>query len=60
MAEGAQRHEFAGEMPPEKKPQPKNAEKADFLDDLAQTMVLRPKKTIGLWRQDYYAPAEPT
>jgi len=34
----------AGEMPPEKKPQPKNAEKADFLDDLAQTMVLARKK----------------
>ena len=34
----------AGEMPPEKKPQPKNAEKADFLEDLAQTMVLARKK----------------
>ena len=34
----------AGEMPPEKKPQPKNEEKADFLDDLAQTMVLARKK----------------
>jgi len=34
----------AGEMPPEKKRQPKNAEKADFLDDLAQTMVLARKK----------------
>ena len=34
----------AGEMPPEKKPQPKNPEKADFLDDLAQTMVLARKK----------------
>jgi len=29
----------SGEMPPEKKPQPKNEEKADFLDALAQTMV---------------------
>ena len=29
----------AGEMPPEKKKQPKQAEKADFLDDLALTMV---------------------
>jgi hypothetical protein len=34
----------SGEMPPEKKPQPKNAEKADFLDDLAQTMVFARKK----------------
>ena len=34
----------AGEMPPEKKPQPKNAEKADFLEDLAQTMALARKK----------------
>ena len=34
----------AGEMPPEKKRQPKNEEKADFLDDLAQTMVLARKK----------------
>ena len=34
----------AGEMPPKKKPQPKNAEKADFLEDLAQTMVLARKK----------------
>ncbi|MBU01519.1 MAG: hypothetical protein CME14_09750 [Gemmatimonadetes bacterium] len=34
----------AGEMPPEKKTQPKNAEKADFLSDLAQTMVLARKK----------------
>ena len=29
----------AGEMPPEKKPQPEGKEKADFLDDLANTMV---------------------
>ena len=29
----------SGEMPPEKKRQPDNAEKADFLDALAQTMV---------------------
>jgi len=29
----------AGEMPPEKKKQPEGAEKADFLDDLANTMV---------------------
>ncbi|MDG2124574.1 MAG: DUF1587 domain-containing protein, partial [Verrucomicrobiales bacterium] len=29
----------AGEMPPEKKPQPENNEKADFLDALANTMV---------------------
>ena len=29
----------AGEMPPEKKKQPDKAAKADFLDDLAQTMV---------------------
>ena len=34
----------AGEMPPENKRQPKNVEKADFLDDLAQTMVLARKK----------------
>ena len=34
----------SGEMPPENKRQPKNAEKADFLDDLAQTMVLARKK----------------
>ena len=34
----------SGEMPPKNKPQPKNAEKADFLDDLAQTMVLARKK----------------
>ena len=34
----------AGEMPPENKRQPKNEEKADFLDDLAQTMVLARKK----------------
>ncbi len=29
----------AGEMPPEDSEQPSNTEKADFLDDLAQTMV---------------------
>ena len=29
----------SGEMPPEDEPQPANAEKADFLDDLARTMV---------------------
>ena len=29
----------AGEMPPEDSEQPGNAEKADFLDDLARTMV---------------------
>lgn len=29
----------SGEMPPEDETQPANAEKADFLDDLAQTMV---------------------
>ncbi|MDG2222048.1 MAG: DUF1592 domain-containing protein [Rubripirellula sp.] len=29
----------SGEMPPEDSEQPANAEKADFLDDLAQTMV---------------------
>ncbi|MEO1998885.1 MAG: DUF1587 domain-containing protein, partial [Planctomycetaceae bacterium] len=29
----------SGEMPPEDEPQPANAQKADFLDDLAQTMV---------------------
>ena len=29
----------SGEMPPEKKKQPEQAEKADFLDDLALTMV---------------------
>ena len=29
----------SGEMPPEKKPQPDNAVKADFLDDLSRTMV---------------------
>ena len=34
----------AGEMPPENKRQPKNAEKADFLDDLARAMVLTRKK----------------
>ena len=34
----------AGEMPPEKKTQPKNTEKADFLSDLAKTMVLARKK----------------
>ena len=34
----------ACEMPPENKRQLKNAEKADFLDDLAQTMVLARKK----------------
>jgi len=34
----------SGEMPPKKKSQPKNAEKADFLDDLAQIMVLARKK----------------
>ena len=34
----------SGEMPPENKRQPKNEEKADFLDDLAQTMVLARKK----------------
>ena len=34
----------AGEMPPENKRQLKNAEKADFLDDLARTMVLARKK----------------
>ncbi len=30
----------SGEMPPEKKPQPKKREKADFLEDLANTMVV--------------------
>jgi len=34
----------SGEMPPENKRQPKNEEKADFLDDLAQTMVLARRK----------------
>jgi len=34
----------AGEMPPEKKTQPKSVEKADFLEDLAKTMVLARKK----------------
>ena len=34
----------AGEMPPENKRQPQNQEKTDFLDDLAQTMVLARKK----------------
>ncbi|MDD9865358.1 MAG: DUF1587 domain-containing protein, partial [Verrucomicrobiales bacterium] len=34
----------AGEMPPENKRQPKNVEKADFLDDLARAMVLARKK----------------
>ena len=34
----------AGEMPPEDEPQPANAQKADFLDDLAQTMVAARKK----------------
>ena len=34
----------AGEMPPEDELQPANAEKADFLDDLAQTMVAARKK----------------
>ncbi len=29
----------SGEMPPEKKKQPRSNEKADFLDDLSQTMV---------------------
>ena len=29
----------SGEMPPEDSPQPSNLDKADFLDDLAQTMV---------------------
>lgn len=33
----------SGEMPPEKKPQPKNKEKADFLEALAQTMVVARK-----------------
>ena len=34
----------SGEMPPENKRQPMNEEKADFLDDLAQTMVLARRK----------------
>ena len=34
----------AGEMPPEDSEQPGNTEKADFLDDLAQTMVDARKK----------------
>ena len=34
----------SGEMPPDNKRQPKNEEKADFLDDLAQTMVLARRK----------------
>jgi len=34
----------AGEMPPEDELQPANAQKADFLDDLAQTMVAARKK----------------
>ncbi|MDP6353884.1 MAG: DUF1587 domain-containing protein [Planctomycetota bacterium] len=36
----------AGEMPPEKKEQPDNAAKANFLDDLAQTMVVA-RKTLS-------------
>ena len=34
----------SGEMPPENKRQPEKVEKADFLEDLAQTMVLARKK----------------
>ena len=34
----------SGEMPPENKRQPEKVEKADFLSDLAQTMVLARKK----------------
>ena len=34
----------SGEMPPEKKRQPERVEKADFLEDLAKTMVLARKK----------------
>ena len=40
----------SGEMPPEKKPQPANDEKADFLDDLAQEIVTAAKNkqyTLG-------------
>ena len=33
----------AGEMPPEKKKQASNEEKAEFLDDLSETMVLARK-----------------
>ena len=33
----------AGEMPPEKKKQPSNEEKAEFLDELSETMVLARK-----------------
>ncbi len=36
----------SGEMPPEKKKQPEQAEKADFLDDLALTMV-NVRKVLG-------------
>ena len=36
----------SGEMPPEKKKQPEQAEKADFLDDLALTMVTA-RKVLG-------------
>ena len=34
----------SGELPPENNRQPKNEEKADFLDDLAQTIVLARRK----------------
>ena len=34
----------SGEMPPENKRQPEKVEKADFLEDLAKTMVLARKK----------------
>lgn len=36
----------AGEMPPEDEPQPDGATKADFLDDLANTMVVA-RKSLG-------------
>ena len=34
----------SGEMPPEERPQPKDSEKIDFLDALAQTMITARRK----------------
>ena len=59
----------AGEMPPENKRQPKNVEKADFLDDLARAMVLARKKLSDsggkitmrrLNRREYQTPSRPS
>ena len=45
----------SGEMPPENKRQPEKIAKADFLEDLAKTMVSGPQKTFRFRWADYDA-----